>query len=469
MQTASCSYTDAGGLVASASVTYGIVDPSAPGIGYVLNPLIRTATTVGTAPTSMLAWNLTEAESPSSLQTTGCFDQTIATDQDETSYACSATSAGGAAGPTSVSIKRDATAPIVSGSPTTSPNAAGWYNGDVAIDWTCSDATSGLAAGCPDDGTIVAEGMGLTATSGDVYDQAGNSTNATSSPGVDIDKTKPTIEGALDPASPNGAGGWYITAPTVTFTCDDELSGLASCAADGTSPAGSQVTLGESAAAQTVDGTATDVAGNSQTSSVTGVKVDLSDPVVQCGPTPTFMAGQLGSVTASVTDSISGPAADAVSAPATNPNGGSVSLTGYDNAGRSSSVTCAYHVIGATFLQPINGRPTVNVAKLGRVIPVKVQIVYDGVPQTDLNTPAGTVTIGVATTSCTVAASVDDIEAYAAGSSNSGLQFRWDPIGAFWMYNLDTSSFAMKASTCYQGSAYLGGTKAGSFFVKITK
>ena len=37
-QTASCSYTDAGGLTASASVTYDIVDPSAPTIGYTLSP-----------------------------------------------------------------------------------------------------------------------------------------------------------------------------------------------------------------------------------------------------------------------------------------------------------------------------------------------------------------------------------------------------------------------------------------------
>lgn len=146
-----------------------------------------------------------------------------------------------------------------------------------------------------------------------------------------------------------------------------------------------------------------------------------------------------------------------------------MSLTGYDNAGRSTTVSCPYHVVGATFLQPINGRPTVNIAKLGRVIPVKVQIVYDGVPQTDLNTPAGGVTIGVATTSCTFTTEADDIEAYAAGSSNTGVQFRWDALGGFWIYNLDTSSFAMKVSTCYQGSVYLNGTKAGYFFVKITK
>jgi hypothetical protein len=37
-QTASCSYTDAGGATAGASVSYSIVDPSAPTVGYTLNP-----------------------------------------------------------------------------------------------------------------------------------------------------------------------------------------------------------------------------------------------------------------------------------------------------------------------------------------------------------------------------------------------------------------------------------------------
>ena len=49
------------------------------------------------------------------------------------------------------------------------------------------------------------------------------------------------------------------------------------------------------------------------------------------------------------------------------------------------------------------------------------------------------------------------------------MQFRWEALSSFWIYNLDTSSFAMKPSTCYQGSVYLNGTKAGYFFVKITK
>ncbi|HET8651960.1 MAG TPA: PxKF domain-containing protein [Gaiellaceae bacterium] len=537
-QTASCSYTDDGGLTASASVTYGIVDPLAPGISYLLSPAAPDGNHGWYRSDVSLVWTVSEPQSPNSLATTGCVDQSITSDQAATAYGCSATSAGGSAGPVHVSIKRDATPPSVSGSPTASANSYGWYASNVTIGWTCSDATSGLAAGCPADSTISGEGEGLTTTSGNVFDTAGNFTNATSGPAVNIDRTKPTISGtpspaangagwnnedvtvsfqcadglskiascgpdqvlssnaagqtatgtatdkagnsesvtvdginidkvapsivgSIAPAAPNGSNGWYVTAPTVSFSCNDSLSGVATC----TGPA----TLGESAAGETVTGGAVDVADNSASDSVGPVKVDLSDPVLQCGTTPTFMVGQLGTVSASVSDSISGPAAASVTAAATNPNGGSVTLTGYDDAGRSASVSCPYHVVGATFLQPINGRPTVNIAKLGRVIPVKVQLLYDGVPQTDLNTAGGAVTIGVATTSCTFTTEVDDIEAYAAGASNTGLQFRWDSLSGFWIYNLDTSSFAMKASTCYQASVYLNGTKAGYFFVKITK
>jgi hypothetical protein len=542
-QEASCSYTDGGGLTASASVAYGITDPSTPGISYVVDPAAPDGNNGWYRSDVSLAWSVSEPESPNSLLKTGCLNQSITSDQAETTYGCSATSAGGADGPVEISIKRDATKPTISGFRSPAANGFGWNNGDVSVSFSCGDNLSGVES-CLGDQTVAAEGAGQSAT-GNVEDNAGNTNSATvsginidrtdptisgsASPapnaagwnkgdvsvafdcdddrsgvascgpdatvasdgagqsvtgtatdkadnsatatvsGINIDKMKPTIVGSIDPASGNGSNGWYVTAPTVAFTCTDELSGVASCVADGTGPASDQVTLGENALAQTVGGTATDVADNTETASVSGLKVDLSNPVVQCGLTPTFMIGQLGTVSASVTDAVSGAAAATVSAPATNSSGGSVSLTGYDNAGRSTTVSCPYHVIGATFLQPIDGRPTVNLAKLGRVIPTKVNLVYDGVPQTDLNTPSGSVTIGVGSTTCVFSTATDDVEAYAAGSSNSGLQFRWDPIGAFWIYNLDTSSFAMKPSTCYQASVYLNGTKAGYFLVKITK
>jgi hypothetical protein len=121
-------------------------------------------------------------------------DISIATDGDRT-VSCTATDSHSnttnPAGTTGVKI--DTVAPSVSGAPTTSPNGAGWYKTDVTIDWTCNDATSALAAGCPAGSTISSEGTGRTASSGNVYDNAGNFTNATSSPAVNIDKTAPTV------------------------------------------------------------------------------------------------------------------------------------------------------------------------------------------------------------------------------------------------------------------------------------
>ena len=40
---------------------------------------------------------------------------------------------------TTVVVNVDKNAPTLSGAPAGSPNAAGWYNADVAVVWTCAD------------------------------------------------------------------------------------------------------------------------------------------------------------------------------------------------------------------------------------------------------------------------------------------------------------------------------------------
>src|SRR5207244_11826245 len=89
-------------------------------------------------------------------------------------------------------INVDKTDPSLSGAPTTGPNAAGWYGGDVTVHWTCSDTLSGIDGSCPPDATIGGEGNLLTAAAS-VADKAGNSTSADSAPAVNIDRTAPTI------------------------------------------------------------------------------------------------------------------------------------------------------------------------------------------------------------------------------------------------------------------------------------
>jgi hypothetical protein len=128
-QTAECSYTDTGGLSATASATYSIVDSSPPDISYVVDGTLGNNGWY-TSDVS-LTWNVSEPDSPSSLATVGCADQSITADQAETTYDCAATSAGGSSGPVSVSISvthtlRCSTAELCppAGKPTTSRSTA---------------------------------------------------------------------------------------------------------------------------------------------------------------------------------------------------------------------------------------------------------------------------------------------------------------------------------------------------------
>src|SRR5207237_1260204 len=82
--------------------------------------------------------------------------------------------AGNSASAGLTGINVDKTAPSLSGAPTTSPNADGWYNGNVTVHWTASDGLSGInPATVPADSIITGEDAGLTA-SASVADRAGN-------------------------------------------------------------------------------------------------------------------------------------------------------------------------------------------------------------------------------------------------------------------------------------------------------
>jgi hypothetical protein len=154
-----------------------------------------------------------------------------------------------------------------------------------------------------------------------------------------------------------------------------------------------------------------------------------------------------------------------------------VTFTAYDNVGHKSEKTCTYHVVGASFLSPIDKAPMLNIAKLGRVIPVKSIVSVDGTP---VGAEGGPIYVAGATqVTCTTGTNIDDIEVYAAGASNTGNLFRWDATGQFWIYNFDTSAFKMQVGNCYRISVYYGGTVtngtaaggtlAGYFLMKTTK
>jgi hypothetical protein len=190
-----------------------------------------------------VTWSVVDNDSAITSQN-GCDTHTVTSDTAGVTFTCTATSAGGTASQ-SVTIKRDATAPTITYANRTAATA-GWNNSDVVVNWTCSDATSGVvnASGSQ---TVSSEGANGSAT-GTCADNAGNTASDTQT-GINIDKTAPTLSPVVspNPVLLNGSA-------TVTSNAADALSDLASqsCGTLNTSSVG----------AKTVTCSATDKAGN---------------------------------------------------------------------------------------------------------------------------------------------------------------------------------------------------------------
>jgi hypothetical protein len=166
---------------------------------------------------------------------------------------------------TTVALDVDVTAPALTTTIDQTANSAGWYRTAPTVHFNCADGASGLAS-CPADSTVTADGAGQV-VSGAATDRAGNSSSTSVT--VNVDKTAPAILATLVETA-NDAG-WLRTAPTIRFTCTDAGSGIDVCPAD--------TTVGTDGAAQVVNGTAVDKAGNTTTTSVT-VNVDKTVPTI---------------------------------------------------------------------------------------------------------------------------------------------------------------------------------------------
>ena len=148
-------------------------------------------------------------------------DQTVSEGANESVSGTVYDKAGNVQTTTVSGLNVDVTAPTLSGTPTTSPNAQGWYSGNVTVHWSCSDALSGVA-GCPADTVITGDGDNLSSTA-TVTDKAGNETTRTVG-GIKIDRAAPvTMASAPDPTF---ASGWYAAPVTVTLSAVDGLSGV---------------------------------------------------------------------------------------------------------------------------------------------------------------------------------------------------------------------------------------------------
>jgi hypothetical protein len=166
---------------------------------------------------------------------------------------------------------------------------------------------------------------------------------------IHLDLTPPIINAALQP--PTDPSGWYnlsTGAPTIKFSCQDGVSGLAPDACPGSHAFGEGL-------GQSYSTTVTDIAGNSNTSGVTGVNVDLTQPTLHpIIPSTPILVNSKVSITPGATDSLSGIASQHCESPDTSSVGNkSVLCTVVDQAGNTVSQRVNYIVIYRTISLPL--------------------------------------------------------------------------------------------------------------------
>ena len=268
--------------------------------------------------------------------------------------------AGNVATATLSGINIDKTAPVLSGSATSPPNANGWYNDAVSIAWSCSDALSGLQIGtCPADDLIAAEGVAQQ-TSATAFDLAGNATTATS-PAVSIDLTAPTTAISAVPTA------FTNTDVSITLTPTDNLSGVASTSYSingGPNVLGTSVSLTTNGV-HTLRYSSVDNAGNVETQHLITIRIDNTAPTINASqsPAPNGAGWNSSDVTVSFVcgDSLSGIASCSAPQTVTTEGVGQlVSGSAVDNAGNTAAASATVSIdktaptVGATLSAAAN-------------------------------------------------------------------------------------------------------------------
>ena len=167
-------------------------------------------------------WTVTDDQSPITAQT-GCDPSAVTADTAGDTFTCSATSGGGGTSQ-SVTIQRDTILPTITGNASPAPNAIGWRNSAVTVNFTCTDVTSGIAA-CTAPITL-GEGANQTAN-GTATDNAGHTATAQVTD-INVDRTAPAVSVT---GITNGATYTLGSVPKGGCETTDALSGVDSYAA----------------------------------------------------------------------------------------------------------------------------------------------------------------------------------------------------------------------------------------------
>jgi hypothetical protein len=169
-----------------------------------------------------------------------------------------------------------------------------WYVSDVEVSWSVVDLESDISSitGC-DDASVT------TDTAGQTFTCEASSAGGSASEIVTVkrDATPPDVTADRTPEA--NAHGWNNTDVTVSFSCEDALSGVESCA--------DPVTLSNDGAGQSVTGTGVDQAGNTAEAIVGDINIDATPPTVTYfGNEATYTVDRFVEITCEAADALSG-------------------------------------------------------------------------------------------------------------------------------------------------------------------
>jgi hypothetical protein len=348
----------------------------------------------------------------------------------------------------------DTTAPDISYTlnPAAPDGDNGWYVGNVTLTWTVSEPESSgslVLIGCVDQN--ITSDQNATDYSCSATSDGGSAGPVTVA--IKRDATLPTISGSASPAA-NGAG-WNNTDVAVAFACADATSGIASCGPD--------EMLTSEGTGQSVAGTATDNAGNSNSATVSGINIDKTAPVVTVTGVTDGASYYFGSVPAAgctTGDALSGVATNAM------PTGG-LGTVGFhtvtcggalDVAGNSGAASASYTVLAWTltgFFKPVNmGEDVWNTVKGGSTVPLKFRVF---VGEAELTDTSAILSFTTTKMSCTAGESEEPV----AVTTTGGTVLRYDTTGQQFIQNWQTP----KGAGCYKTTVTtLDGSEISALF-----
>lgn len=321
------------------------------------------------------------------------------------------------------------------------PNAYDWTNQTVTVGFDCSDIVWNVPA--PQQVILPNEGKGQTAT-GTCTDGSGNTASKTLGD-INIDKTPPYPDPdrpctVMPPANEHG---WRNSDVNVECTFKDGLSGIPDdivCVqVVGVVCPGPVIhtSVGTEGRDQSVTLCTYDRAGNKGCTTVGGINIDKTPPVIMSPQDgQAFILLQSVLTNATCTDSLSGM--DTCLVPAfvdtTTVGAHSYVVTSTDLAGNSATFTVHYnvHYVFVT----VSPKPPNNRFQVGSTIPVRFQ----------LKDALGTF---VSTATARIWVDSPANPGKCSGSSNTGNYFRYDSTDSQYIFNLSTKGMTVGQHTVY--------------------